>query len=106
MRPHTGDLARRPGGLLASLGVGLLLGLSISPLRPAATAPGQPAAALPPGQRFELSRATLRDGALAAARLLGVKIVIQLDPSHPAFRTPVSLSMPVKEANDLLNALA
>src|SRR5262245_22345903 len=58
------------------------------------------------GLRFEVSEASLSEAAGKAARVLDYRIVINLNPGHPARKTRVSLSMPVSEPNDLLNALA
>jgi len=56
--------------------------------------------------RFEIVDASVQAAVAKASSLLGKRIVLSVSPSHPSRRAQVSLSMPVGEPNDLLNALA
>lgn len=69
-------------------------------------APGRSGLAADEPGRFEVVKARLADAAPRVAKLLGVKVVIALEERHPARGLTATLSMPVTEPNDLLNAVA
>lgn len=56
--------------------------------------------------RFEAAQLRLVDAAERVSRLLRVQVVLGLSPGHPARAASVSLSMPVQEPADLLNAVS